>query len=128
MALIKLGSTPKSFNRALIVDMLDGTKGSVEVTYKYRTRTEFGKFIDAVFKDAGVQPTPGDDEKVLIESVMEKARDTNADYLIQIIDDWNLESELSKANLQQLCNEFPGVANTIMETYRQAIAEGRAKN
>lgn len=128
MALIKLGSTPKSFKRALIVDMLDGTKGSIEVTYKYRTRTEFGKFLDSVFKEAGVAPAPGEDEKVVIEKVMEKTRDTNADYLIQVLDGWNLESELTKANLQQLCDEFPGVANTIMETYRTAITEGRAKN
>lgn len=128
MALIKLGSTPKSFKRALTVDMLDGTKGSIEVTYKYRTRTEFGKFLDSVFKEAGVAPAPGEDEKVVIEKVMEKTRDTNADYLIQVLDGWNLESELTKANLQQLCDEFPGVANTIMETYRTAITEGRAKN
>ena len=128
MALIKLGSTPKSFKRALIVDMLDGTKGSIEVTYKYRTRTEFGKFLDSIFKDAGVKPDAGEDEKVVIEKVMEKTRDTNADYLIQVIDGWNLESELTKANLQQLCDEFPGVANVIMESYRTAVTEGRAKN
>jgi hypothetical protein len=128
MALIKLGATPKSFKRSLIVDMLDGTKGSIEVSYKYRTRTAFGAFLDSVFKDAGVKPEAGEDEKVVIEKVMEKTRDTNADYLIQVIDGWNLESELTKANLQQLCDEFPGVANVIMETYRTAVTEGRAKN
>jgi len=128
MALIKLGSTPKSFKRAITVDMLDGTKGSVECLYKYRTRTDFGKFLDGIFKDAGVKPEVGEDEKVLIEKVMEKTRDTNADYLIQVLDGWNLESELSKQNLQQLCDEYPGVANSIMETYRAAITEGRAKN
>ena len=37
MALIKLGSTPKSFKRALTVDMLDGTKGSIEVTYEHNS-------------------------------------------------------------------------------------------
>ena len=128
MALIKLGATPKSFERSLTVDMLDGTKGSIKVQYKYRTRTEFGKFLDSIFKDAGVKPDAGEDEKVVIEKVMEKTRDTNADYLIQVIDGWNLESELTKANLQQLCDEFPGVANVIMESYHAAVTEGRAKN
>lgn len=128
MALVKLGSTPKSFKLKLTVDMLDGTKGGIEVTCKYRTNTDFGKFLDSVFKDAGVKPEVGEDEKVTLEAVMEKKRDTNADYLIQVIEGWNLESELTKANLQQLCDEFPGVANTIMEKYRVAVTEGRLGN
>ena len=127
MAKIILGKTPKSFKRAITVDMLDGTKGSIECEFKYRTRTDFGKFLDTVFKDAGVTATETD-EKVIIAEVMAKTRDTNAEYLIQVLDGWNLDEELSKANLQQLCDEFPGVANTIMETYRTAVTEGRAKN
>jgi len=128
MAKIKLGSTPKSFKRTVTVDMLDGTKGSIECDFKYRTRTEFGAFLDEIFKDAGVAPEVGTDEKVLIAEVMSKTRDTNADYLIKVLDGWNLDDELNKANLQQLCDEFPGVSNSIMETYRVAVTEGRAKN
>ena len=128
MAKIKLGSTPKSFKRTVTVDMLDGTKGSIECDFKYRMRTEFGAFLDEIFKDAGVAPEVGTDEKVLIAEVMSKTRDTNADYLIKVLDGWNLDDELNKANLQQLCDEFPGVSNSIMETYRVAVTEGRAKN
>lgn len=124
---IKLGSTPKSFKRTITVDMLDGTKGSMECEFKYRTRVDFGKFLDGIFSDAGVKPTDTDD-KIVIAEVMARTRDTNADYLMQVLDGWNLEDELNRANLQQLCDEFPGVANTIMETYRSAITEGRSKN
>lgn len=127
MARIQLGKTPKSFKRTVTVDMLDGTKGSIECEFKYRTRTEFGKFLDSIFADAGVKPTD-DDSKVIIAEVMAKTRDTNADYLIQVLDGWNLDDELTKANLQQLCDEFPGVSNSIMETYRVAVTEGKAKN
>lgn len=127
MARIKLGSTPKSFKRIVTVDMLDGTKGSIECEFRYRTRTDFGKFLDAIFADAGVKPTD-EDAKVVIAEIMAKTRDTNADYLIQVLDGWNLDDDLNKANLQQLCDEFPGVANTIMETYRTAVTEGRTKN
>ncbi len=128
MAKITLGKTPKSFKRNVTVDMLDGTKGSIECTFKYRTRTEFGKFLDAVFADAGVKPASGEDEKVVIEQVMAKTRDTNANYLIQVLDGWNLDDELNADNLQQLCDEFPGVANRVMETYRVAVTEGRLGN
>jgi hypothetical protein len=127
MAKIILGKTPKSFKRTVTVDMLDGTKGSIECEFKYRTRTEFGKFLDVIFADAGVKPTD-EDAKVVIAEVMAKTRDTNADYLIQVLDGWNLDEDLTKANLQQLCDEFPGVSNSIMEAYRVAVTEGKAKN
>lgn len=127
MARIKLGNTPKTFNRTVTVEMLDGTKGSVDCTFRYRTRTEFGAFLDALFKDAGVK-APDADEKVAIAELMARTRDTNADYLLQVLDGWNLDDELNKDNLQQLCDEFPGVANSIMETYRTQISEGRRGN
>lgn len=127
MAKIVLGKTPKAFKRTVTVDMLDGTKGSIECSYRYRTRTEFGKFLDTIFADAGVKPTDTD-EKVVIAEVMARTRDTNADYLIQVLDGWNLDDELNKETLQQLCDEFPGVSNSIMETYRVAVTEGRLGN
>lgn len=127
MAKIRLGSAPKTFTRSITVDMLDGTKGTIECTYKYMTRTQFGEFLDAIFKDAGVKPTESD-EKVAIAELMARTRDTNADYLLQVLEGWNLDDELNKGNLQRLCDEFPGVANSIMETYRSAVTEGRAKN
>ncbi len=127
MAKIRLGSTPKSFTRVVTVDLLDGTKGSIECLMKYRTRTQFGEFLDTIFTDAGVKPTE-EDAKVVIAEVMSKTRDTNAKYLIQVLDGWNLDEELNQANLQQLCDELPGVANAIMEAYRVAVTEGRTKN
>ena len=127
MAKIKLGSTPKTFKNNVIVDMLDGTKGSIECVFKYRTRVEFGVFLDSVFKDAGVKAADAD-EKVIIAEVMARTRDTNAEYLIKVLDGWNLDEELNVQNLQQLCDEFPGVANTIMETYRTSVTEGRRGN
>lgn len=127
MAKIRLGSTPKAFTRVVTVDMLDGTKGSIECLMKYRTRTQFGEFLDEIFKDAGVKPADGD-EKVVIAEVMSKTRDTNAKYLLSVLDGWDLEAELNQANLQQLCDELPGVANAIMEHYRVAVTEGRKGN
>ena len=127
MAKIVLGNTPKSFKRAITVDMLDGTKGSIECVFKYRTRVEFGVFLDSIFKDAGVKAADAD-EKVIIAEVMARTRDTNAEYLIKVLEGWNLDEDLTVQNLQQLCDEFPGVANTIMETYRTSVTEGRRGN
>lgn len=128
MAKIKLGNRPKNFPKTITVDMLDGSEGAIEVSYRYRTRTEFGAFLDGMFKDAGVQPDKKKPVKVLIAEIMEKTRDTNAEYIIEVIDSWNLDEEFSIENVQQLCDELPGVANAIMETYRVAITEGRLGN
>lgn len=128
MAKIKLGNRPKSFKKTVTVDLLDGTKGSLELVYKYKTRTEFGAFLDQMFSDAGVKPPADADAKVLIAEIMEKTRDTNADYIIAVCEGWNLDEEFSRESVAQLCDELPGVANAIMETYRTAITEGRLGN
>ena len=46
MATIKLGNRPKAFKRIVTFDMLEGGKGSIECNFRYRTRSEFGVFID----------------------------------------------------------------------------------
>lgn len=128
MAKIKLGARPKNFKRTLKVKLPEGGEGTIEVSYVYRTRTEFGQFIDALFADAGVQPADAEDVKFSLEAAMEKTRDTNADYIMQIIDGWNLEEEFGRDAVAQLCDELPGAALAIMEDYRLAVTEGRLGN
>lgn len=128
MAKIKLGNRPKSFTRTVTFPMLDGTEGSIECVFKYRTRTEFGAFIDEIAEKAGAKPKAQEAEKFSLAALMEKTRDTNADYLLQVLDGWNLDVELSRDALAQLADECPAAATAIMETYRVAITEGRLGN
>ena len=125
MAKIKLGNRPKNFKKVISVDMLDGTKGSFEVTYIYRTKVEFGAFLDKMYQNTDVKP---DSDKGANELVMEMTRDSNAEYIMQVIEGWNLDHEFNLENVQQLCSELPGAANAIMSTYRAAIIEGRLAN
>lgn len=126
MAKIKLGNRPKSFKQSVSFPMLDGDTGIIACVFKYRTRTEFGAFIDGIFKDANEQPAQ--DGSFSMEKLMEKTRDSNADYLLAVLDDWDLDVELSRSNLVQLADELPGAIAAIMETYRAATVEGRLKN
>jgi hypothetical protein len=130
MAKIKLGSRPKNFRKTIKVPLPEGGEGSIEVSYVYRTRSEFGAFIDQMFNDAGVKPasTSDDDVKFSLQTVLDKARDTNADYIMKIIDDWNLDEEFSRDAVVQLCDELPGAAMAIIEQYRGAVTEGRLGN
>ena len=55
MAKITLGKKPKNFKKTISVQMLDGTTGTGECVFKYRTKKEFGEFIDGITFD-GRQP------------------------------------------------------------------------
>lgn len=124
---ITLGQRPKNFKPIEIDFTLpDGTDGQIEVTYKYRTRTEFGQFIDGIFKDAGEKKPEAD--QFSMKDLMEKTRDKNADYLLQCITSWNLDVPLSLDTLRQLADEIPAAVSAIMEKYRVAAIEGRLGN
>ena len=131
MAKIKLGSRPKNFKRTIKVPMPEGGEGTIEVSYIYRTRTQFGEFVDGLIETAGVKPPASqadEDVKFSLAEAMERTRETNADYIMKIVDGWNLEEDFTRANVEQLCDELPGAALAIMDQYRQAITEGRLGN
>lgn len=140
MAKIKLGGRPKNFKHKLTVEYIDEdgkfTKGEIEMIYKYRTRTEFGEFLDELFGAAKVTPQGQTDDDVVLSlaEALAKTRDTNADYILKIAEGWDLIDqdkhpvEFTRANVAQLCDELPGVAMSIINVYRSAITEGRLGN
>lgn len=136
MAKIRLGTRPKVFKHKVSVVLLDGTKGDIEMTYRYRTRTEFGAFLDELFGAAKVQLQSQDSDEITLQlaDALAKTRDTNADYILRIAEAWDLRSaedgpaEFTRENIQQLCDELPGVALAVIDTYRAACMEGRLGN
>lgn len=123
---IKLGARPKTFKRTITVPLLEGGDGSVEVTYKYMTRSEFGSFIDGIFAEAN--EAPASDGQFKMADLMAKTRDKNAAYLLDVLDGWNLDVPLNRETAEQICDELPAAASEIMEQYRKAIVEGRLGN
>lgn len=131
MAKITLGNRPKTFKKIVKFPMLDGTEGVVEMIYKYRTRKEFGAFIDEIMEAAQVAPTTDEDGKQAFSMValMEKTAGQNADYILRVAEGWNVEDrEFTRENIELLADELPGAATVIMETYRVAVTEGRLGN
>lgn len=124
---IKLGARPKSFTRIVKFPMLEGGEGSIECTFKYRTRKEFGEFIDRMVDAAGAKPK-AEDEKFSMADLMDRTAGQNAQYIMDVLDGWNLDEDLSQANVQQLADELPAATAAIMETYRTACVEGRLGN
>ncbi|TXH45837.1 MAG: hypothetical protein E6Q92_03065 [Burkholderiaceae bacterium] len=126
MASIKLGNRPKNFKRIVKFGLIEGGEGSIECTFKYRTRSEFGRLIDGMAHDARQNGAAGAD--LSVAQIMDATKDKNAAYLLDVLDGWNLDEVLTRDTAAQLCDELPGAATEIMEAYRLAIVEGRLGN
>jgi len=130
MAKVILGKRPKNFKTKVQFPMLEGEDGVIEVSYIYRTKTEFGALIDDLLTEAGVEPAGVDAEsqKFSLQEAMRRTKEANADYLMKVIDGWNLDEPFSRDTVAQLCDEVPAAAMAIMNQYRAAITEGRLGN
>lgn len=135
MAKIILGKRPKNFKKTISVQMLDGSTGTVECIFKYRTKKEYGEFIDGITEAARAaekaSEAKADDAEAKpfsLADYLEKSVDAGADYILQILEGWNLDVELTKQSVQELADELPGAAAAIIESYRIAVTEGRLGN
>lgn len=141
MAKIILGKRPTAFKRTVKFPMLDGTEGAIECVFKYRTRKEFGAFIDertkaaseiieaanAAAADAAFDKD-SQEKPFSVADFYESEVSKGADYLFDVLEGWNLDHEFDRESLAQLCNELPAAAAEIVNAYRAAILEGRLGN
>lgn len=128
---IRLGVRPKTFLHSVTVPMPEGGVASVQMAFKYRTRSEFGAFVDNLVLHAGTPgPTSQDSEAVRfsLQQALQATLDSNADYILQIAEGWNLDVPFDRGSVRQLCDELPGAAAAIIEAYRAALTEGRLGN
>jgi hypothetical protein len=129
MATVTLGKRPESFKKAVNFQLLDGTTGTINITFKYRTRVEFGQMVDDMVEQAkaeGAQVPAG--EPITMTDLMTKTAGQNAEYILNVVSAWDLDVPLNLANAQQLADELPAAAIQIMENYRAAVTEGRLGN
>lgn len=130
--MVKLGNRPKNFKKVVTFKMHDGTDGSIECTFKYRTRKEFGSFIDTIIKassDATAPVESASAEPFSMLSLMEKTAAQNVDYLMQVLEGWNMaETDFNRETVAQLADEMPGAAMAIMDAYQAACSQGRLGN
>lgn len=145
MAKLILGKPPKTITKELTFPMLDGTTGSIKVDFKYRTRSEYAKFVDdqaekvkaqaevelaemkakaAEQKDAGESIDLGMPEA----DMQARKSQSQADFLMGAIDGWNLDIPFDHEAVLQLVDEVPQAAQTIIAAYREAMTEGRLGN
>lgn len=130
--------------------MLDGTVGHIKVTYKYRSRSEYSKFVDAQIDDikaegaaaaaaaeAAINQPPADGAQAVAPllnigfsetELNEKKAARQIEFIMGAAEDWNLDVPFDREAVAQLVDELPLAAETIIRSYREAMTEGRLGN
>ena len=96
------------------------------MTFKYRTRVEFGQFLDSVF--GAEAPKFDGNAKNASEAQQRGTTQFNGQYIFGCLKDWGLDAPFSLQSCIELADELPGVAQAVMDRYRQLIVEGRLGN
>lgn len=139
MAKIKLGQRPATFQRTVTFTLVDGSEGSIGMVYKYRTRREFGalqdEMLDKMRADAEAQEKQAkksakksEAPKISLEEVWTEASKNNADFVLKLAEGWDLDEPFTREAIEQLSDEIPAAVTAIVESYRQAVVEGRLGN
>ena len=124
MAKFSLASAPKTFKRKVTITLLDESTADIELTFKYKTRTEYAKLLDEVMK----QDKADDSKTESAVDIFKRLGAGTVEFLMKIVEGWDLDDEFNKSNVSELIDKFPAAANEITEAYRIAILEGRTKN
>ena len=123
---IVLGKKPDGIPDTLKIKLPDGTEGLLPVTFKYRTRTEFGEFLDSIFGaelpafDGTSKNASGQQQRATVQ--------INGQYIYGCLKDWGLDAPFTLQACIQLADELPGAVQSIMDTYRRLTMEGRLGN
>jgi hypothetical protein len=149
MAKIVLGQRPEKFSRAVKFALLDNSTAWINVDFKYRTRSEYGAFVDTsverskkaaadalkqAIEAAELAASAGADDASYIEKlpgmkdVLDKSSAENVEFLLEVVTGWNLDASLGRDSIVQLVDEYPQAALAIIDTYRLACTEGRQGN
>ena len=129
MAKVVLGQRPKNFTAPARFQFLDGSDGIINVTYTYRTRSEFGAFLDEIYAENGVaKPIEGADDAHLMALAYAAGNEKIAGQILRAAEGWDLDVPFSESSVQQLVDELPAAAAAIMTCYEVAIRDGRRGN
>lgn len=126
MAKFQLGARPKTFHQKVKFDTLDGVSSELNITYHYRSKTEFFELVDELLAAAKARGIDAEDKP--LSEVVTAADGDNAKYILKIVAGWDLDDELNEANVRRLGDEYPAAATAIVDSYRLACVEGKRGN
>ena len=128
MATIKLGNKPKTFKPFPVkFTMPDGEEGAINTTFKYRTRKEYGAFLNDLYHSADTEKPP-EGENIDFEALFAKGGEKTVKKLLDAIDAWEFGYDLSEETLLQMQDEIPASIAAFGAAYRLACLDGRLGN
>lgn len=128
MAKVILGTTPKTFKRFPVKFQLpDGEEGVINVTFKYKTRSQYGEYLNDLFKSSG-EEAPTKSSEVDFVALYKKIGAKSASKLVDTIESWDFEYPLSIVTLEQLHDEVPSALAALAGGLQGACTEGRLGN
>lgn len=128
-AKIVLGAKPKTFKPFDVkVTLPDGDEGIIPVTFKYRTKREFGKWVDDAAENAKIERKQDDPADFSWEKFYEQNTDVAVSQLMTAVDSWGLDIPLTRESLAQLDDETPAAVVALLNAYGAACREGRLGN
>lgn len=127
MSKVTLGKRPEHFAPVTVeFPMPDGTTGTIEATFKYRTREEYGAMIDKAGADA--KPLSTGEAAPTIEALAASGVHGDAHLTFSALHAWDLDEALTFENVYQLANEVPAAITALLAGYRRMVSEGRLGN
>jgi hypothetical protein len=135
MAKLQLGKAPENFKRNLEFTNLQGVKSTIEFTFVYRTRKQYGELMDEITSmdksespDAEVEkPDKKKPNKTYAATIVDVDK-REAEALLKIATGWDLDEPFNLENASLLIDSFQGSQQIIFDAYRAACLEGRLKN
>lgn len=149
MSKVTLGNRPTQFKPFPVsYPAPDGTEQTVKVTFKYRTRKEFGAWLDSLMSSAAQAPdapymeddaqppaTPVYLEDEIdaqslgrMEGFFDSMNIGVADFILGCVDAWDADIPLTREAVMQYADEAPAGPEAVMTAYRLACREGKLGN
>ncbi|WP_275150683.1 phage tail assembly chaperone [Citrobacter koseri] len=113
----KFTLTPKpTFKLSVNIPRPGEDDGLVTLTVRHKTRKQLKDMEDAL-KNAAEQ----------VDNSVDQA-DAPLDYLAEIIESWNIDSEYNRDNLALLLENYPRAFDSIVSAYTKELYSVREKN
>jgi hypothetical protein len=121
----------------VIIDMHDGSQASLQIEFKYRSRSEYAQFIDSIIANAkksaeAEKPKTEDeslqDKELTMQEILNQQGDLAIETIMQIAVGWELSDKWNKKSLSELHDKFPGAFNAINNAYSASVVHGQLKN
>lgn len=126
----KLGARPETF--APIPVKFTGPDGAAlvipSVVFEYRTRSEYGAWVDKLNANSAASYSPAPGEKFSVEALMKATGKGGAAEVARVIKSWGIDMPITAETLALLYDESPAGGAALVEAYRAAAVEGHLGN